>query len=77
MIESVGGKRESFYFSLGEADAYVVADVPNTASGVALSLAVGASGLATVETIHLVTPEAVDAAVKMSPVYDAPGKADN
>jgi uncharacterized protein with GYD domain len=77
LIESVGGTLEAFYFGLGEVDAYVIADVPDTASGVALSLAVSASGLATVETVLLITAEEIDAAVKKTPMYDAPGKADN
>ncbi len=77
LIESVGGTLDTFYFSLGEVDAYLVVDMPDIASGVATALTVGASGLATVETIALITPEEIDAAVKKSPMYDAPGKADN
>ncbi len=77
LIESVGGTLEAFYFALGEYDAYVIADVPSLEAGTALSLTVSASGLAATETITLITPAQVDAAVKLSPVYDAPGKADN
>jgi uncharacterized protein with GYD domain len=77
LIESVGGTLEAFYFALGEYDAYVVADVPSIEAGTALSLTVSASGLAVTETVTLITPEQVDAAVKLSPIYDAPGKADN
>jgi uncharacterized protein with GYD domain len=75
LIESVGGRLENFYFSLGDADAYVIVDMPDTASGIAASLTVSASGLATVETIALVTPEELDVAVRKSPFYDAPGDA--
>jgi len=77
LIESVGGTMEAFYFALGEYDAYVIADVPTLEAGTALSLTVGASGLASTDTVTLITPEQVDAAVKLSPIYDAPGKADN
>lgn len=77
LIESVGGTLEAFYFALGEYDAYVIADVPDIESGVALSLTVSASGLAATETVTLITAEQVDAAVKKSPIYDAPGKFDN
>lgn len=73
LIESVGGKLESFYFAFGDVDAYLVLDVPDAVSGAALSLTVGASGLATVEVVQLLTPAELDAAVKKSPVYDAPG----
>ena len=73
LVESVGGTVESFYFALGEIDAYVIVDVPDAASGISVSLAVNASGLATTETVALLTPEEMDAAAKLSPRYDAPG----
>jgi uncharacterized protein with GYD domain len=73
MIESVGGKVESFYFALGEVDAYVVFDAPDAASAVAASMAGAASGLADVDIVQLLTPEEVDAAAKIAPRYDAPG----
>src|SRR5262245_38716088 len=77
LIESLGGKLEAFYFALGDVDAYTIIDVPDAATAVSLSLSVGASGLAATQLVALVTPEEVDAAVKKSPLYDAPGKADN
>ena len=77
LAASLGGTMESFYFALGEVDAYVILEMPDTVSAVAASLTVMATGLAAVEIVALVTPEEIDAAVKMSPLYDAPGKADN
>ncbi len=44
VVESVGGKMEAFYFAYGDSDAYVIVDVPDAATGIALSLAVNASG---------------------------------
>ncbi len=73
LLASLGGKVESFYFALGETDAYVIVDLPDVASGVAASLTVNASGLATSSVVALITPEEIDAAVKKSPLYDAPG----
>jgi uncharacterized protein with GYD domain len=73
LLASVGGKVESFYYALGETDAFLIVEVPDQASVIALSLTVNASGLATTSIIPLVTPQEIDAAVKMSPVYDAPG----
>jgi len=73
LLASVGGKLEAFYYALGETDAYLIVDVPDQASGIALSLTVNASGLATTSIVALVTPAEIDAAVKMSPMYDAPG----
>ena len=73
LLASLGGKVEAFYFALGETDAYVIVDLPDAASSVAASLTVNASGLATTSIVALITPEEMDAAVKKSPLYDAPG----
>ena len=75
LLASVGGKVEAFYFALGDVDAYVIVDVPDNISGAAASLTVNASGLATCSTVALLTAEEIDAAVKKSPSYDAPGPA--
>ena len=71
--ESVGGKLESFHFAFGEADAYVIVDLPDNEAATALALTVNASGAVTVKTTVLLTPEEVDAAVKQAPDYRAPG----
>src|SRR5258707_4927792 len=72
--KSVGGKIESFYFALGDADAFVIADVPDHASASAISLAVSASGGAHCKTIVLMTPEEVDQASKKPLTYTGPGR---
>ena len=73
LMASVGGRVESFYFALGEVDTYTVFDAPDAASATAVSLAVNASGLVTVELVALLTPQEIDAAAKKIPEYDAPG----
>ncbi len=73
LIEGLGGKVECFYFAYGEADAFVIADLPDTAAGIAVSLAVNASGAVRLSTIPLITPEEVDAAAKKTVAYRAPG----
>jgi uncharacterized protein with GYD domain len=73
LIESIGGKLEAFYFAYGEDDAYVITDVPDATSGIAVSLAVNASGAVRLSTIPLITPEELDAACKKSVPYRAPG----
>ena len=73
LLASLGGKVDAFYFAFGDVDAYVICDMPDTVSGTAASLTVNASGLATCSVVPLITPEEVDAAVKKSPAYDAPG----
>jgi uncharacterized protein with GYD domain len=73
LMESFGGKVEMFYFAYGEDDAYLVIDVPDASSGLAVSLAVNASGAVRVSTIPLITAEELDAACKKSVPYRAPG----
>jgi uncharacterized protein with GYD domain len=73
LMQSVGGTVESFYYAFGETDAYVIVDVPDAVTGAAVSLTVNASGLATCSAVQLLTAEEIDRAVKMSPVYNAPG----
>jgi uncharacterized protein with GYD domain len=73
LVEGLGGKVEAFYYAFGEHDAYVIIDVPDATSGVALSLAVNASGAVQLTTIPLIMPEEIDAAIKKSVPYRAPG----
>ena len=72
-VKSLGGKVEAFYYAYGEADVYSIIDLPDTASGIAFSLAVNASGGVRLATIPLITPEDIDAASKKSVTYRAPG----
>ena len=73
MIEAAGGKVEAFYFAYGDDDVYAICDMPDAASGLALSLAVNASGAVRLSTHPLITPEEIDAASKKSVSYRAPG----
>ena len=73
LVQGLGGKVEAFYFAYGEADAYVITDVPDAAAGIAISLAVNASGAVRLATIPLITPEEIDAASKKAVAYRAPG----
>lgn len=73
LIEGIGGKVEAFYYAYGQDDAYVITDVPDAASGIAISLAVNASGAVRLSTVPLITPEEIDAAIKKSIPYRAPG----
>ena len=73
LIEGSGGSVEGFYFAYGEHDVYVIVNLPDAATSVALSLAVNASGSASLSTVPLITPEEMDAACKKSIGYRAPG----
>ena len=72
-VESVGGKVEAFYFSFGDQDAVIIADMPDTASAAALSLAVTAAGGARLTPTPLITPEEMDPAAGKKTPYRAPG----
>jgi uncharacterized protein with GYD domain len=72
-IASVGGKMEAFYFALGDVDAYVIAELPDDVSLVALELVVNATGRINSRSVKLITPEDVDKATKKAVTYHAPG----
>ncbi|HKH73310.1 MAG TPA: GYD domain-containing protein [Vicinamibacterales bacterium] len=72
-IEAAGGRLESFYFAYGDDDAFIVADLPDATTGLAISLTVNASGAVRLSTLPLITPEELDAASKKSLEYRAPG----
>jgi len=72
-LESVGGSLESFHFGFGDADAYVIVELPDNESAAAVAISVNASGGAVTKTIVLLTPEEVDAAAQRSVGYRAPG----
>src|SRR5262245_3765906 len=73
LVKAQGGKLEAFYFAYGESDAYVIVDLPDSASATAISLAVAASGAIRLKTTVLITPEEVDQAVKKTVSYRPPG----
>jgi uncharacterized protein with GYD domain len=73
LITGLGGKMESFYFAYGDVDAYVIADLPDATSGIAVSLTVSGSGAVSLSTTPLITAEEIDAASKKAIPYRAPG----
>ncbi len=73
LVESLGGKMESFYYAYGDADAYIIVDLPDAAAGIALSLTVNATGAVHISTTPLITPEEIDQASKKKVKYRAPG----
>ena len=72
-IESVGGQFEAAYFAFGDADVYVIGDVPDHASAAAISLAANTSDGLTAQTIVLMTPEEFDAATEKRVTFRPPG----
>jgi uncharacterized protein with GYD domain len=73
LIEGMGGKLEAFYYAYGADDAVIISDMPDANAGIAISLAVNASGAVRLSTTPLITPEEIDAASKKTVAYKAPG----
>ena len=74
LAESMGGSVESIYYAFGDADVYIIADMPDNATATAVALTVGASGaISNFKTTVLMAPETVDAATKKTIDYRAPG----
>lgn len=74
LVGSVGGTVDAFYYAFGEIDLYVIADLPDNVTMTTLALLVAASGVITIKTTVLITPEEVDEAAKKTPSYRPPGQ---
>jgi uncharacterized protein with GYD domain len=74
MLKGVGGTVEAFYFAFGGTDVFVLVDVPDAVTAMALSIAVNQSGAANLKLRVLMSPEDMDLAAKKSVHYRAPGK---
>jgi uncharacterized protein with GYD domain len=72
-IADVGGQLESFYFSFGDEDAFVIADVPDNVTAAAVAMNVSATGVVSVRTVVLLTPEEIDRAAGIKIGYRKPG----
>ncbi len=73
MAEAAGGRLKAFYFAYGDVDVYLIVDVPDDATGLAMSLAVNGSGASVMHSVVLITPEQMDAAAKIAVNYRPPG----
>lgn len=74
MTSAFSGKVEAFYYAFGDTDAFIILDAPDNVTAASVALAVNASGLVSVRTTPLMTPEEVDQATKKSVTYRAPGQ---
>ena len=78
VLEALGGKLESFYWSFGDDDFLGIIEVPDDSAGAAFSIAVGSSGtLRNVRTIKLVSLDegrkVLEKAKAAKAVYSPPG----
>jgi uncharacterized protein with GYD domain len=74
LIQSLGGKLESFYYAFGATDVVVIAEMPDNAAAAAASLTLASSGAATSTITVLLTPEDLDQVVKKTGTYTPPGR---
>ena len=66
-IEAFGGKLKDFFFTFGEFDAIVIAEMPDNTSAAAVAMTVGASGaFAHAQTTVLMTTDEAQAAMKQA-----------
>ena len=73
MVKPLGVKVESFYYSLGESDVYIIVDAPDNSTIAAVSMAVNSTGAVRLKTTVLLTTEELDSAAKKTVDYRPPG----
>ena len=73
LFESVGGKLEVLYFAFGDNDAYAIGELPDNEAATVAALSVNRTGLVTVRTVPLLSPEEVDRAAQRTADYTPPG----
>ena len=73
LLESAGGKLETFYFAFGQDDGIAIYDLPDNVTAAALSDAANAAGHVHLSITPLMTAEEMDEAVDKSSKYRPPG----
>lgn len=73
MAADMGGSIASFDFAFGDTDVYVISEMPDEVTAIAVATAVAASGAASIETVVLLSPDDVDAAIGKHAPYRPPG----
>ena len=74
LAKGLGGSVEAFYYAFGDADVYVIADIPDNVTAASISMTVAASGAARIKTVVLLSPDEVDQAAQKSVAYRPPGE---
>jgi uncharacterized protein with GYD domain len=72
-LGSVGGSLDAFYFAFGDTDVVAIFDLPDNVTAAGIALLVAASGKVHLKTTVLMTPEEIDAAIKVGVDYRPPG----
>ncbi|MCY4278832.1 MAG: GYD domain-containing protein [Gammaproteobacteria bacterium] len=72
-IDGVGGKLETFYYAVGDTDLFMIAELPDQETAVAVSMIINSAGVLELSATELIEPEAVDEAAKKTVPYRVPG----
>ncbi|MEU4380313.1 GYD domain-containing protein [Micromonospora echinofusca] len=73
LVENTGGRLESFDFALGPYDVYVICDLPDQQTAVALAATIRAAGGLDTRINPLLTPQDMDEALRLKVAYRPPG----
>jgi uncharacterized protein with GYD domain len=73
MIESMGGRLDSFHFAFGDTDVFVIVDAPDDEAAAAVSIAINGTGAVRTRTTKLLTVEQIDEALRRTVDYQPPG----
>ena len=74
LVASLGGNLEAFYYTLGEHDFVIIADLPSNVEAATASLMVHATGAVQGHFTVLLTPEELDIASQKTVSYRPPGQ---
>ena len=72
-IEGMGGTLDDLFYAFGDWDLFLITELPDDEAATAVSLNISAAGALDVSVTVIVTPETVDAAVRKTVPYRAPG----
>ena len=72
-IEGVGGTLENFYYAFGDTDLFMIADMPDHESAMAISLVINSAGVLDISATEVFEPEFIDGASQKSVTYRVPG----
>jgi len=75
LVESVGGRIESFYFAFGHEDVYAIMDLPDNVSAAAISIDINSAGYVEHTLTPLLTVEEVDRAIDQAAKLASPTQA--
>ena len=73
-VESLGGSVDAFYYAFGSDDVIMIADFPDQASAVAMSMRINAAGALSISATALIDPETIDEAIAKEVTYRLPGE---